>query len=349
MWVEKENTMNLIETYISEVGKDLPKKNRADIEAEIHSALEDMLEERSRDTGKAVDDELILQVLNDYGAPEKVAASYQPERYLIGPKLFPGYLTVIRIVLPIVAVFALIGARIAIGQVNAGGGSSADAIGRAIGDAIAGFFSAALSALGSITLIFAILQWTIPNLQQKETAWDSHSLLKVSPPDRVKIGDAILEIVTSCAALVIFNFYPQIVGVSYSNARGWTHIPVLSDAFFDYLPVLNILWVLVITVNVFLLYRGSWSTPLRWFSLSVKVLNIGMAALLLSGPALIDITPAMLTPGGMDVHSAETLVELLNQLVRWALILVIVFGGWDVVKTLLRLLGHEKPPTFVSK
>ena len=149
--------MNLIDTYISEVGKDLPKKNRADIEAEIRSALEDMLEERSRKTGQAVDDELIFKVLNDYGAPEKVAASYQPERYLIGPKLFPGYLTVIRIVLPIVAIFALIGAVTALGQVDTGGSSLADTIARAVGEAIAGFFSAAVSALGSITLIFAIL------------------------------------------------------------------------------------------------------------------------------------------------------------------------------------------------
>jgi uncharacterized protein (UPF0216 family) len=43
----KENEMNLIDKYITEVGKHLPRKNRADIEAEIRSTLEDMLEERS--------------------------------------------------------------------------------------------------------------------------------------------------------------------------------------------------------------------------------------------------------------------------------------------------------------
>jgi hypothetical protein len=339
--------MNLIDIYISEVGKDLPRKNREDIETEIRSALEDMLEERSRETGKAVDDEMIFEVLKEYGAPEKVAASYHPERYLIGPKLFPGYLTVIRIVLPIIVVFALIGAGTALAEINPTG-DVATAIANAIGEAIAGFFSAALSALGSITLIFAILQWTIPNLQQKERVWDAHSLLKVYPPDRIKIGDAIMEIVGAAAGLVIFNFYPQIVGVSYSNLSGWTHVQVLSDAFFTYLPALNILWLLIIMFNIFLLRRGSWNSTMRWLSLGVQALTIGMAAALFAGPALIAVSAEALTQGGMSLTNAEQLVELLNQLVRVVLVMTIVFGGWKAIKILFRLLGRETPPTFIS-
>ena len=40
--------MNLLDRYVSEVGKYLPRKNRADIEAEIRSTLEDMIEERNQ-------------------------------------------------------------------------------------------------------------------------------------------------------------------------------------------------------------------------------------------------------------------------------------------------------------
>ena len=43
--------MNLIDKYIAEVGKYLPRKSRADIEAEIRSTLEDMLEERTQASG----------------------------------------------------------------------------------------------------------------------------------------------------------------------------------------------------------------------------------------------------------------------------------------------------------
>jgi hypothetical protein len=47
--------LNLIDRYIAEVGKDLPRKNRLDIEAGILSALEEMLTEPRRKTGNPVD------------------------------------------------------------------------------------------------------------------------------------------------------------------------------------------------------------------------------------------------------------------------------------------------------
>ena len=68
--------MNLIDKYIVEVGKHLPRKNRADIEAEIRSTLEDMLDERKQGDGPA-DEATVMQVLKEYGAPREVAAKYK--------------------------------------------------------------------------------------------------------------------------------------------------------------------------------------------------------------------------------------------------------------------------------
>ena len=67
---------NLIDNYVSEIGRRLPRQTRNDIEAEIRSTLQDMLDERSQKAGKPVDEEMTLEVLKAYGAPEKVAASY---------------------------------------------------------------------------------------------------------------------------------------------------------------------------------------------------------------------------------------------------------------------------------
>ena len=55
--------MNLLDKYIHEVGKHLPRKNRADLEAEIRSTLEDMLEDRSQHTDRPMDDELTAELL----------------------------------------------------------------------------------------------------------------------------------------------------------------------------------------------------------------------------------------------------------------------------------------------
>ncbi len=90
--------MNLIERYVREIGRRLPPKNRSDIEKEIRSALEDMLEDRSKKESRAIDEEMTIQVLKEYGKPEKVAASYQSERYLVGPQLFPTFWMIVKIV-----------------------------------------------------------------------------------------------------------------------------------------------------------------------------------------------------------------------------------------------------------
>ena len=80
--------MNLIDKYIAEVGKHLPRKNRADIEAEIRSTLEDILDERTMTDGPA-DEATVMTLLKEYGSPREVAATYKPQQYLIGPRLFP--------------------------------------------------------------------------------------------------------------------------------------------------------------------------------------------------------------------------------------------------------------------
>ena len=95
--------MNLIDRYVSEVGKNLPLLNgREDIEKELKSTLEDMLEDRVQNSGRTRDEALEIEVLKEYGSPQKVASTYNPHPYLIGPKLFPFFLFVLKIVLTVV-------------------------------------------------------------------------------------------------------------------------------------------------------------------------------------------------------------------------------------------------------
>lgn len=71
---------------VSEIGKQLPRKSRGDIQTEIRSTLEDMLEERAAGAGRPADDEMVKELLKEYGTPDKVAQSYLPTQYLIGPR-----------------------------------------------------------------------------------------------------------------------------------------------------------------------------------------------------------------------------------------------------------------------
>ena len=90
----------LIDAYLSEIGRQLPRKTRRDIEEEIRSALMDILEARQRESGKEIDDEMILEVLQEYarletehfvirydGRQDELLAQYAA-RYLAPPGSF---------------------------------------------------------------------------------------------------------------------------------------------------------------------------------------------------------------------------------------------------------------------
>ena len=340
--------MNLIDIYVSEIGRQLPQKTHADIEAEIRSALQDMLEERSKQTGKTINEELILEVLQAYGSPEKVAASYRGERSLIGPRLYPAFIKVIKIVFPIIGVLSLVGLGFSLGRTELSPGidfhsvlqADAKLIINVISLGLTGFVSSLISALGGITLIFAILERFDPNLKTKETPWDAHTLLKISMNDHIKPVELIVEMFFAGLAVVIFNFFPQAIRFTPSlnsviETGNWQSVyffPFLSNAFFQYVPFLTVIWILIIVLDGILFQRGKWEIWSRWFSIVIKALGITIAIFMLLGPSLIVETMSFPFSGGGDV-----LHNLLNQIIRVGLVLSILFGGLDMIKLLIHL------------
>jgi len=351
---------NLIDAYVSEIGHRLPRKSHADIEAEIRSILQDMLEERSQKADRPVDDEMTLDVLKAYGAPEKVAATYQGERYLIGPRLYPVFLTVVRIVFPVIAILAGVGAIINVAQHVA----SVDDVFRTFIYVIIGLVTSAVSVLGNIVFIFAILEWALFRAGAKvdvkglpkEKEWDPRSLTKVSLPNQVKIGEITAEIIGCFAAIVIFNFYPQIIGFGFASngawyvgAGNWTFIPLLSERFFYFVPYMTLVWGLTITLDIVLLRMSRWNMLARITSIGLKVIGIIIAAVMLAGPSLIGITAESLSANLGDASAAQTLVFLLSQFVHLLVWLIIILGSLDVIRLIYRLIMGKEFPFLVPE
>jgi hypothetical protein len=349
---------NLIDTYVSEVGRRLPKKTRTDIEAEIRSILQDMLEERSQKTGKPVDEEMTLEVLKAYGAPEKVAATYQGERYLIGPRLYPIFMLVLRIVLMVIGILAAIGLGIALYQTTLSPLNAFETILKAI----ANFVASAFTTLGNIVIIFAIVEWALYRAGGKmdikglpiEKEWDPRSLTKLSPPNQVKMGETIVEIVGCFVVIVIFNFYPQIIGFTPSlngvvGSGNWavgfgnlTFVPLLSEAFFHFVPYLTLVWALTITLDIVLLRMGHWNAVTRISLIGLKIINIIIAAAMLAVPSLLAVTNASLTTALGDAEGVRILMTLLSQIVRVALWIAIVGNSIEIVRAAYRLVTGTK-------
>jgi len=322
--------MNLIDRYVTEVGKHLPRKNRLDIEAELRSTLEDMLEDRSQQTGRPADEALTEELLQEYGSPRKVAATYQTHPYLIGPRMFPIYTLVLRIVLFAVTLGLSIATIVSVVNSNL---TSPELL-KELGQFIANLVSALLAAFGNVTLIFAILERVMPEKGwEGEEKWTPAELTKEPEPGLVKTGDMIASIVFTAAALIIFNLYPQVVGI-WNNTNGtWSQIAGLSEAFFRYLPWINLSGVLTIALDIWLLRQGTWNVVTRWLHIGLQIVVIAIAVAMLRGPSLLTFYS-----GTVDAEVGTILTKVFGSMVPVVLLIVIVTSIIEIVKDILRML-----------
>jgi hypothetical protein len=293
-----------------------------------------MLEDRSQQTGRPADEALAAELLQEYGAPQKVAASYQTHPYLIGPRMFPTYTLVLKITL-----FAVtLGLTIATVVSVVGSNMTSPELLQELVDFVAGLVSALVAAFGNVTLVFAILERVVPvaGFEDKEK-WTPAELTKEPEPNQVKSGEIIASIVFTAAALVIFNFYPQIVGIWTMENGTWIQIAGLSQAFFRYLPWINLSGILTIALDLWLLRQGVWSTVTRLMHIGLEIVGILIAAALLSGPSLLTFYPSEMMAGVGDL-----LTNLFRGLVPLVLAIVVLASSVEIVKDVLRMLRPGK-------
>jgi hypothetical protein len=339
--------MNLIDRYIAEIGKHLPRRQRADIEAEIRSTLLDMLEERDHTSPDAEREAAVIALLKEYGAPRKVAASYHPTPYLIGPRLFPFFELVVKIVLSV-----LLGVMVmTFGFTVIHSGMTQPEMVNALGKLALQFLSGAVSAFGNIVLVFAILERVAPatKFDEIEETWDPGDLAKEPDPDRVKISEEVFEILASAAFLIIFNAYPEKVGLIIFSDDTWTFIPVLTEAFFRYLPWLNLISALQIGLNVYLLREGIWQTSTRLASLALKLGTAAVALFMLTGPAILAITPEAVAGTPMAAIPADKLETLSGFVLIPFFLALFIATAVESVQLIIRLINRRPPALFEAK
>lgn len=335
--------MKLIDRYVTEVGRNLPLvKGRKDIEKELRSTLEDMLEDRASTTGRMRDEAMEIELLKEYGAPQTIAQTYNPHPYLIGPRMFPIFIMVLKIVITVISIVLTVLMGIKIFTLSPMAGPE---FAQAVWDGLTGIVSAAIAAFGNIVLVFAILERYVPASEFKmdeEKEWDPASLKKEPESDEVKLWEPILAIVFTFIAISIFNFNPQWLGFYIFSGDKSAFIPALTEAFFRWLPWINIGWVAEIVMNGMLIRTGRWTMPTRLFSIGIKIFQIVILYFLFTGPSILAATPESLQAAGVfDAESAQTLGELAQKAIRAALGLAIFGSLIEIVKGIYKLITQR--------
>ena len=247
--------MELIERYVNEVGRRLPRKGRADLQTELRSSLYDALDDRVE--GEPTEGDVVA-LLKKFGPPEKVAASYRPEgQFLIGPDLYPTFQMVTGIVLivltAVMALAALLGLII----------DPVRDVGQWLFETLGGLFQGLTSALGAIVVIFAILQRLEVKPDQPEAEWDPRDLPAVEEHDLVGRAETVAGIAFTLIVLALLNIFRDRIGLVIMPGQG----PILTHILRDNLPWLNAALLVGLALNAVLLWQGYW----RWYTRVIKV------------------------------------------------------------------------------
>ena len=261
--------MSLIDRYIAEVGRHLPEKNRSDIEAEIRSMLEDMLEERGQQS-KSADDKVVTEILEQLGNPKLLASQYAPSRrYLIGPGWYDVYLQTLQrtlyIVLPIFSAVTFILA------LSDNPLDFANAFGRAVD----GVFDVGLQILFWMTIVFVFLErsdevpYQVRSTRSK--AWTVAQLPKMPHKRQISIGEAWTDIVMD-----LFVFLWIALPLFQNWLQGDTEsVPFLNPDLWNlWFPIFFALMTLNLIHDVFKLKIGNWTPTLTATNVALCLASI---------------------------------------------------------------------------
>ncbi|MEV4775431.1 HAAS signaling domain-containing protein [Microbacterium sp. LWH12-1.2] len=73
----------IIDSYVADVVRYLPRRQRADVALELRSLLDDELGGRAADAGRPADSALAMELLTTFGTPQEVADRYRPAGFTI--------------------------------------------------------------------------------------------------------------------------------------------------------------------------------------------------------------------------------------------------------------------------
>lgn len=312
----------LVETYLYQVGRQLPQKQKKDIIDELRANIYDQLETLNKPANDETVEDLLLQI----GSPGSVAMGYtQSVQCVIGPELADSYWTVVK--------FALIGLTIAFAVIGIISAATINITASNITGIILRFLSntwkTGLSVYGLITLIFTAVYHGIKSEKldanvvagDAEEAWNIKKLkaLKTPPHEKnqLKKGDSITGLISIIVGVLLLNALA--FGADGSLWFGWLNKAGADSISFKgfnssllraWMPIINILFLSSFVLHVYLLIQDKWNNTARGVRIMLELLSLGVFLALWLNPALIDLTKISLALDAQSIRSLDTAMKI---------------------------------------
>lgn len=282
--------MNLIEKYIQEVTRRLPERNREDIALELRSTIEDMLPDDYTEQD-------VENVLTQMGDPVLLAREYRDwPQYLIGPRYFEVYMTLLKIGSCIGAAIALIAylAQQAVGFT--GEESFLSLFPTFIIGAAGSVIEAAMQVFFWTTLSFAIVERTDPSKDGKP-----FTLKKWSPDDLKDVPDRAKErrishfevfggLFWTAVWGTVYYHADHLVGIYHSDTDGMEFVtPIFNQEILHmYWPAMIMIIILEIALSLFKWKNGKWTIKLAAFNTILQIICTAVFILIINQAHLFD-------------------------------------------------------------
>ena len=258
--------------------------------------------------------------------------------------MFPMFEMILRIVFVVVIGASFIGLGVNLSKVGLSGPEFASAL----GEWSTGLLGGLITAFGNIVLVFAILERTkVVNEFEKEIKdWDPKELQAEPDPDQIDRADNIATIIFTVLGLVVLNLYPNLFVIGFLDNGTWVSVPILTEVFFRFLPWINVMGLVQIGFNVFLLGQRDWKTFTRILDIVIDVAGMVLAVIILRTPGIFDVTTASLTKLGIT-EAADTLAQLFNFVPTIVIIVVVITTTVQAIKNLIRLFNVRSEPPYM--
>jgi hypothetical protein len=147
--------------------------------------------------------------------------------------------------------------------------------------------------------------------------------------DRIRMGWTIARISGLVFALVLFNRYPERIGVIVSAGEPTSFVPLLPPEVFDALLLrLNVWWGLTLALDVANLYVGRWLWGTRLVDYALAFFGMFILAKTISSP-LLGMNGQWAQSGQAALSYAHRLLPLVTWLLRGTLAAALV--AWLVL------------------
>lgn len=317
--------MTLIDRYLQTVGIALPSDRKDDILRELGEDIRERIADREEELGRPLTEDEQSAILKQFGPPLTLGTKYGPQRYVVGPALFPVYWQTLKIAL---GAAVMINVAIAIGLV-AGGTPP----GKALGPLASFPFTIAVTVFGWITLVFALLDLNLPRLLE-HAKFDVKGLGLPKAEGRGRRWGLLAEIVGSTLFLIWWLAIPGNPFLVFGPAASFlAPAPIWQQL---QLPIATI-WIASLAVLWAVLLRPDWSGLRSIGRLVSDGLGLVLGVVLLNADAVVQ-----LAPGVEPTRNMLGTVRFINAQARIVFLIWVLAASWQIVYGLYtRVMGRR--------